>query len=724
MGAPVWVLSVDLQAKTATFQSGMADAARSARGSFGEISTGSNAMGKEVGGSMTEARHGVMMLGEEFGVHLPRGLTTFIASMGPVGAAMEAAFPFLAIILGATLLLEHLAKLREAGVKLTEDQAKFKIAVNDAFNSMDEKILQAEKRTDELKDDHLGALHAELKLIDMQSLSELASQFEKVAKAADVAFGQVAGHWYTFGIGSAGAKSALESFQSQYDLLLSQGKKDEAGGLLTGTLAQAVKVNDAMKQFKDNQADPTSGKKGNYAAAEQAAEVLRQAGLMSKVTGEFTENEAKSQQTLVEALQAQLHIQQQVATLNAADKGAAKADYNKKTGKDTDERAKLLAEAMQKGVDEEGRIIREANKQMETDIAGSWRNSIDATKQGSAERLAVIDQALAAEEARGMEDTGAYRSLSTERVNLVRQMAQEESKLKVDAAREAADQDEKMGMMALAAAKEHTTMMDSLRHVSSAQRVAEESEAADAEYAYKRTAIQKEIAALDDGAGDYDNKLQAILDRETQLHQQHEDAVTAIKEKATEARNATIMASENRALNSIANGLTQSIMGHETWSKMLNSFADEAATGMVKNSLMILMQQDKERLSNARTAATSAFATGEKIGGPAGVVLGPVFAAAAFAGAMAFHDGGIVPGVGRGDIVPAMLEPGEGVLPKQLMDRLSTSGGSAPVNHYSVHVAPTYHVNTIDGDGMSDALAKHTDVLQGHFESAVRRMNK
>src|ERR1039458_8084472 len=162
MGAPVWVLSVDLQAKTATFQSGMADAVRSARGTFGEMGSGSEQMGRRVGGSMTEARHGVMMLGEEFGIHLPRGLTTFIATLGPVGSAMEAAFPFLAIILGATLLLQHLEKLREAGIKLTEDQAKFKTAVNDAFNSMDEKILQAEKRTDELKGDHLGALKAEL----------------------------------------------------------------------------------------------------------------------------------------------------------------------------------------------------------------------------------------------------------------------------------------------------------------------------------------------------------------------------------------------------------------------------------------------------------------------------------------------------------------------------------------------------------------------------------
>jgi hypothetical protein len=41
----------------------------------------------------------------------------------------------------------------------------------------------------------------------------------------------------------------------------------------------------------------------------------------------------------------------------------------------------------------------------------------------------------------------------------------------------------------------------------------------------------------------------------------------------------------------------------------------------------------------------------------------------------------------------------------------------------TVHVRPTYHVNTIDGDGMQAALTKHTDQLQRHFENTLRRMN-
>ncbi len=180
--------SVDLQAKTAVFATGMADAAKTARGSFNDIKEGARACGAETGYSMTEARHGVMLLGEEFGVHIPRALTSFLAGLGPIGGAMEAAFPFLAIAVGATLLLEHLVKMREEGEKLTENQLKFGIAVQNAFNALDKQLLEAGIRADELNQNHLGALKKQLELIDRQSMSELVKSFDEVAKAADVVF--------------------------------------------------------------------------------------------------------------------------------------------------------------------------------------------------------------------------------------------------------------------------------------------------------------------------------------------------------------------------------------------------------------------------------------------------------------------------------------------------------------------------------------------------------
>jgi hypothetical protein len=140
---------------------------------------------------------------------------------------------------------------------------------------------------------------------------------------------------------------------------------------------------------------------------------------------------------------------------------------------------------------------------------------------------------------------------------------------------------------------------------------------------------------------------------------------------------------------------------------------------------MLAMDMTKEK--DAAAAARKAFNIGMSMG-PAGIVLGPVFGAAAFAAVMAFEKGGEVPGVGRGDIVPAMLEPGEGVVPKGVMAGLSDMARNGGMDRsgttYHVHVRPTYHVQTIDGNGMQAALEKHTDVLQRHFETAVRKMNR
>src|ERR1035437_10116520 len=147
---PVWVLSVDLQTKTATFQSGLSDAAKSARGAFSQIKSGAGEMGRDVSGSMTEARHGVILLGEEFGVHLPRGITSFITSIGPVGAAMEAAFPYLAIILGATLLIENIVKLGDAQEKAAEAARKLSDSMRESLDKVEERIVDSEIKIREL----------------------------------------------------------------------------------------------------------------------------------------------------------------------------------------------------------------------------------------------------------------------------------------------------------------------------------------------------------------------------------------------------------------------------------------------------------------------------------------------------------------------------------------------------------------------------------------------
>lgn len=804
---PVWVLSVDLQTKTATFQSGLSDAAKSARGAFTQIKSGAGDMSRDVSTNMFEARHGVMLLGEEFGVHLPRALTSFIASIGPIGAAMEAAFPFLAVAVGATLLIEHLAKLRAAGLQLTEDQEKFGTAAQNAFNKLEDKIIQSKIRADELNHDSMGALRLQLELIDHQSLDELVHSFEEVEKAADVVFKGLKTSWYQFGAGSEGAHASLERFKTQYESLLAQGKSEEASGLLSSVLKREQKILELQKQYTASQSRNGTG--GDYAKFEEASNGLKKMGISISGVDAGIKGEIASQQQLVDALNAQAGIEQRIAQLKqiegdntkhaaanaqagvtaaaqreaaehqqrmgemaiSSDRAVAKSqlDINRasveerlksdidfadreqalhlaanqaeiagldKSGKDyanrlqalKDKALEITAKHESQVTELTARAATEAAARTLRNMEQAEREKVEAIQKGSAARIAALDAAIKEEESKGLQDTAHYRELLNQRVEALRQMKEEEAKLRAEAGRESAEHDLKMGELILAAQKQHQAMLNSAHHVSDAQRVAQETAAANAEYQAKLKAFQKEEAALDKSGKDYANKLKQLQDKEKQLTQQHENEITAIKEKAEMERNKRILSADKRATDEIANGLTKSIMGHQSWAKTVNQLGEAVVEGMIKNSLKMMMQHDKDKLGDAKSAAATAYNNGVKAGGPFGAILGPVFAAAAFAGVMAFERGGIVPGTGSGDIVPAMLTPGEGVVPKGVMEglsNLSKSGGlESGGTHYHVraHFAPTVHA--VDAAGVDRMLEKHGDRFQRHFEGALRKMNR
>jgi len=801
---PVWVLSVDLQTKTATFQSGLADAAKAARGSFTDIKSGAGDMGRGVSGHMMEARHGVMLLGEEFGVHLPRALTSFIASIGPIGAAMEAAFPFLAIAVGATLLIEHLVKMHEEGEKLTLDQMKFGTAVQDAFNKLDEKLLQAQIRADVLRHDHLSALHHELELINRQSMAELIRAFEEVAKAADIVFKDLKTSWYQFSGGSDYAKSTLEKFQAQYSALLAQGKDKEASDLLAGTRKSAEHTLGLMQQAASYTSMPkgTANNGPDTATAQAAANTLRAQGVG------FAEKEVQAQQALIQALGAQASIEQRVADikkLEGANKGREagneEARLQSEAGRESAEhtlrmgelsltadrqmaqaRAALQETSIQERLDDSLRL---ADKEYEIQLQGNSqkiaaldkygkdyqtqlkalqdkaeelaaqhenavtglvlkahedqyrqdlqaleqdeREKIDGTQKGSAERLAAIAAAIREEESLGRQGASYYRDLLIQRVETTRQMSEEEAKLKAEAGKEAAEHELKMGELVLAAKKEQTALENSSRHVSAAEIVQQEAQFANEEYALKQAAYAREMAALDKNAKDYENKLRALQDKETQLTRQHENDITAIKDKAQKDQNAKLLSGLQQLEDMTARGLTQVIMRHQSFATMIGSIGDQIAAGMMQNAIKDAMMEDFAREKEAAHAARLGFLAGLKFPFPANIVMAPALGAAFFAAMMAFEGGGIVPGIGTGDVVPAMLTPGEAVLPKPMTEMLTSaarsgSGDSGPA--VQLHYRPTYHVQTIDGSGVRGMLEKHSDEFSRHMNNQLRKMNR
>lgn len=762
-------------------------------------------MGGHVNTNMFAARHSVMALSEAFGGQLPRAITAFIAHIGPLGALLEAAFPFAAIGLGAVLLIEHLNKLHAEGVKLTEDQVKFGTAVQLAFNSLDQKLISAAIKSDELRNDHLGALHLQLQLIDKQSMAELVHSFGEVAKAADTVFTDLKSSWYQFGIGSAGAKHALDDFQNKYDSLLAQGKDGEASDLLKGTKASAERILAMMKQAKDNSATQSGG--NNTAASEMLLEQAR--GELKKAGVNNTEKELQAQQTLVDALTAQVGLEGKIAALKTADKGNATATTGKELSGLKAEAAKQAAEHAQKmgelsleiereqanesnaineasvnerlmsdlhlanaeyAIQEAGnaakinaldRSGKDYNNQLKglqdkeeeitlqhtatvagllskareatarqaiQDLEQSEREQIEATDTGSRERLAAIDAALKEERGKGLERTTFYRDLEKERIQVQREADDEASKSAAEAGKEAAANEQKMGELLNAAEQQRLALRDSGHRVSIQMRLSEEIAAANDEFALKDKAMKDEAAALDRGGKDYANKLKAIQDKETQLVQEHENQITAIKDKAMMDQNTKQQAALTKLEDMTATGLTEVLMGHKSFASMMDGIGNQVVSGMLKTALMSMMTMDMGKEKEAAAAARKMFLSGASLPFPLNVVAAPVMGAAAFASMMAFNDGtDSVPGVGRGDVVPAMLTPGEGVVPGGVMDglrKMAASGSMGGATTYHVHHSPTYHVQTIDGDGIRDTLTKHSDEFARHVQGEIRKLNR
>jgi hypothetical protein len=124
---------------------------------------------KKLGYSMTEARHTVVGLGEEIGVHVPRVISTFIASIGPIGSILAAAFAPIALI-GIVQLLgqvgQKLAELSEQEEKTRTDVANFDREMNASAEALD----RVKEKAAELAGGPLAGLAAEMALAGDKTL--------------------------------------------------------------------------------------------------------------------------------------------------------------------------------------------------------------------------------------------------------------------------------------------------------------------------------------------------------------------------------------------------------------------------------------------------------------------------------------------------------------------------------------------------------------------------
>jgi hypothetical protein len=110
----------------------------------GEIDS---AMGKSTG-SIREARGEAMLLGEAFGVHLPRHVNAFIAELPGVGEALQSAFAATAVL----FIIEAIVKLTEKTSDFVSEVFIFTSAMKDAEAALGGMNTEQAKLVKELND--------------------------------------------------------------------------------------------------------------------------------------------------------------------------------------------------------------------------------------------------------------------------------------------------------------------------------------------------------------------------------------------------------------------------------------------------------------------------------------------------------------------------------------------------------------------------------------------
>lgn len=258
-----------------------------------------------------EAAAEVGLLGEAFGITLPRHVRTFVGEIPGISTALSAAFSATAVY----FLIEAFVKVVE---KIQEIQGRehelalaftdFNTAAQNSFNGLDEKFLQTGLSIDRLRGDHVAALKKELELINQASMRDLVAEFDVLSKSADAVMEHLKSDWLLLDLGATGAKDALVEFKSKYDSLLANKDSKGASDLLAGTLKSAQDTLAVMK-------DQTLQMSKTDAAIQIATGNATLAALAIAQAAGNGEREVKAQELLVQTLKDQIVAQGKINDL-------------------------------------------------------------------------------------------------------------------------------------------------------------------------------------------------------------------------------------------------------------------------------------------------------------------------------------------------------------------------------------------------------------------------
>ncbi len=223
-GTTIGEVNISLRMSLAQFRQDVRDGTESARNSTRQ-------MASEMKGGTQEAKAAMALLGEEIGVSIPRHLRTFIAQLPGVATALSAAFNSIAVLALIELIVKVVEKVQDLDKRARGAATAWDSLHTEgekALRAVDVRLLEIQKRLDELKGNHLAALRDTFKLIDAQTLDHLASEFDKIGKKTDEIFLKLRRNWVENLF--VGGNEDMDRLRMQFDSIVELADKIQAAG--------------------------------------------------------------------------------------------------------------------------------------------------------------------------------------------------------------------------------------------------------------------------------------------------------------------------------------------------------------------------------------------------------------------------------------------------------------------------------------------------------------
>lgn len=183
-GTTIGEVNINLRMSLAQFKQDVKDGT-------GAASDGTRDMANNIKANVTEARGTLALIGEDFGLTMPRHLQTFLAGLPGIAPALNAAFSSVAVIALIEVIVKAIEQI-QAWRQHVEDSRLAWIAVGEegiaALHKQEEEILSLQIQIDELTGNHLAALREELQRIDLQTFDALKQRIVDLQKTVDTTF--------------------------------------------------------------------------------------------------------------------------------------------------------------------------------------------------------------------------------------------------------------------------------------------------------------------------------------------------------------------------------------------------------------------------------------------------------------------------------------------------------------------------------------------------------